>query len=97
MPPGKERVTICLDRHVLNYFRQAESGGSRNYQALINSALRDYISAQDVSIEMITDRILDEAYARMKIKQAQAEMEKLRALEKWINSPGSISDRSSKE
>ena len=38
--PGKTRITIMLDDHVIEYFRaQAEAGGV-GYQTLINALLR---------------------------------------------------------
>jgi hypothetical protein len=41
MDPGKERITIRLDRDILEYFRdQVERAGGGNYQTLINNALR---------------------------------------------------------
>jgi uncharacterized protein (DUF4415 family) len=43
-PPGKERVTIRLDRDILDYFRdQVELAGGGNYQTVINKVLRDYL------------------------------------------------------
>jgi hypothetical protein len=41
MPPGKERITIRLDKDILDYFRdQVERAGGGNYQTLINGTLR---------------------------------------------------------
>lgn len=44
VPRGKTRITIRLDKEVLDWFRsQVEAAGGGNYQTLINSALRDYV------------------------------------------------------
>ena len=41
---GKERITICLDTDILNYFRdQVETAGGGSYQALMNQALREHM------------------------------------------------------
>ena len=85
--PRKVRVTIRLDGDILDYFhRLVASEGRGNYQTYINSALREFMEAQKVSIDMLVTRILDEALARMRIKPDQDEMEKIAALEQWINS-----------
>lgn len=44
VPRGKTRITIRLDKELLEWFRsQVEAAGGGNYQTLINSALRDYV------------------------------------------------------
>ena len=44
VPRGKTRITIRLDKDVLEWFRaQVEAAGGGNYQTLINSALREYV------------------------------------------------------
>ena len=44
VPPGKERITIRLDKDILEYFYDAvDRAGGGNYQTLINSALRSFI------------------------------------------------------
>jgi uncharacterized protein (DUF4415 family) len=46
LPPGKERITIRLDKDVLDWFRQqATTQGGGNYQTMINQVLREYIYA----------------------------------------------------
>lgn len=45
--PGKERITIRLDRDILEYFRdQVERACGGNYQTLINNALRAFVAGQ---------------------------------------------------
>jgi hypothetical protein len=44
VPKGKTRITIRLDKDLIDWFRsQVEAAGGGNYQTLINSALREYI------------------------------------------------------
>jgi uncharacterized protein (DUF4415 family) len=44
LPPGKVRITIRLDRDIVDHFRdQVRKAHRGNYQTLINDALRDYI------------------------------------------------------
>ncbi len=52
IPRGKARITIRLDKDVLEWFRsQAEAAGGGNYQTLINSALKEYVreSASEIA------------------------------------------------
>ena len=44
MPPEKVRITIRLDRNIVDYFRDLVRKAHRgNYQTLINEALREHI------------------------------------------------------
>jgi len=43
LPPGKEPVTLRLDRDVLAWFRR----DGRGYQTRINAVLRAFIAARD--------------------------------------------------
>lgn len=44
MPPEKVRITIRLDRAIVDHFRdQVRKAHRGNYQTLINDALREYI------------------------------------------------------
>jgi metal-responsive CopG/Arc/MetJ family transcriptional regulator len=55
VPKGKTRITIRLDKDLIDWFRsQVEAAGGGNYQTLINSALRNYI--REVSSEIAEDR-----------------------------------------
>jgi uncharacterized protein (DUF4415 family) len=43
---NKERITIRLDKDVVNYFRnEAIQNGGGAYQSMINDALKEYISS----------------------------------------------------
>ncbi|HEV2383369.1 MAG TPA: BrnA antitoxin family protein [Terriglobia bacterium] len=47
--PGKDRITIRLDKDILEFFyEQVELAGGGNYQTLINSALRSFIEDRRV-------------------------------------------------
>jgi BrnA antitoxin of type II toxin-antitoxin system len=55
VPQGKTRITIRLDKDLIDWFRsQVEAAGGGNYQTLINSALRNYI--RKASSEIAEDR-----------------------------------------
>jgi uncharacterized protein (DUF4415 family) len=44
LPPEKVRITIRLDRDIVDHFRdQVRKAHQGNYQTLINDALRDHI------------------------------------------------------
>jgi uncharacterized protein (DUF4415 family) len=57
LPPEKVRITIRLDREIVDHFRDKVRKAHRgNYQTLINDALRDYLQrpsiAQQVGAEV---------------------------------------------
>jgi len=53
IPAGKQRITIRLDRDILDYFLdQVERAGGGNYQTLINNVLRDYIEGKKSAPEL---------------------------------------------
>ena len=56
--PGKERITILLDKDILAAFRERVSDTGRGYQTAINQALRDYL-ASDV-LETTLRRVVRE-------------------------------------
>lgn len=59
VPSGKTRITIRIDDDVLEWFRQqVERSGGGNYQTLMNSALREYISQH--SLEDLLRRVVRE-------------------------------------
>jgi uncharacterized protein (DUF4415 family) len=62
VPPGKERITIRLDKDILEYFRdQVERACGGNYQTLINDALRAFIEGQrQPTLEETLRRIIRE-------------------------------------
>lgn len=69
LPPEKVRITIRLDRDIVDHFRdQVRKAGRGNYQTLINEALRDHLRqptiAQQVGAEVRS--VLREELGRVK-------------------------------
>src|SRR5881409_1135292 len=63
VPSGKTRITIRLDDDILTWFRrQVHAAGGGNYQTLINSALRDYVSQRREPLEDTLRRVLREEF-----------------------------------
>ena len=59
--PNKARITIRLDRDIIEHFKkQVHAAGGGNYQTLINEALRDYIKAHDKSLEATLRKVIRE-------------------------------------
>jgi uncharacterized protein (DUF4415 family) len=64
-PPGKTRITIRVDDDLLQWFRdQVHAAGGGNYQTLINSALRDYVNAQQSNLKETLRSVVREELAR---------------------------------
>jgi len=72
MPPGKERITIRLDRDILDYFRnQVERAGGGNYQTLINSTLRAHVEGGlKPTFEEIVRRVIREELRSKPLRRA---------------------------
>ena len=69
MPAGKERITIRLDKEVLDWFRQQVlSQGGGNYQTNINKVLREYMLGHEAPLEELLRRVLREELAEYKTK-----------------------------
>ncbi len=61
IPQGKERITIRLDREILDWFRQqADEQGGGNYQTMINQALHEYITGEKQPLEELVRRVIRE-------------------------------------
>ena len=59
LPGGKTRITIRIDDDILEWFRQhVEQQGGGNYQTMMNTALREYISQH--SLEDLLRRVVRE-------------------------------------
>jgi hypothetical protein len=70
--PGKERITIRLDREILDWFRaRVERAGGGSYQSRINQALRNYIASVDQDLETTLRRVLREELAGRVRKEKQ--------------------------
>jgi len=57
----KVRITIRLDRDIVDWFRsKVEGEGGGNYQSMLNDALRTYIEHQDEPLEEVLRRVVRE-------------------------------------
>ena len=58
---NKSRITIRLDRDLVDHFKQLvnEAGGG-NYQTLINNALREYVENDQDKLELRLRKIIRE-------------------------------------
>jgi uncharacterized protein (DUF4415 family) len=64
VPSGKVRITIRLDKAVVDWFRvRVHEAGGGNYQTLINDALKDYIAQQ--KLEVTLRRLIREELRRI--------------------------------
>jgi len=60
--PGKKvRITIRIDRDIVDWFRsKVEEQGGGNYQSMLNDALRTYVERQEQPLEDILRRVVRE-------------------------------------
>ena len=57
----KVRITIRLDRDIIDWFRsKVEGQGGGNYQTMLNDALRTYIESQEQPLEEVLRRVVRE-------------------------------------
>ena len=60
-PPGKTRITIRIDDDILEWFRsQVHAAGGGNYQTLMNTALREYMTYKQEPLEDTLRRVIRE-------------------------------------
>ncbi len=60
-PGNKVRITIRLDRDIIDWFRsKVEEQGGGNYQTMLNDALRTYMEHQEQSFEEVIRRVVRE-------------------------------------
>jgi uncharacterized protein (DUF4415 family) len=58
---NKVRITIRLDRDIVDWFRKkVEEQGGGNYQTMLNEALREYIEHEDHPLEEMLRRVVRE-------------------------------------
>ena len=75
VPRGKTRITIRLDKDLIDWFRsQVEAAGGGNYQTLINSALREYVREMSSEIAEGSAR-----YGRARIEELAPRIAGVRA------------------
>ncbi|MCK5718113.1 MAG: hypothetical protein KAH77_11540, partial [Thiomargarita sp.] len=56
LTPNQERLSICLDIDIINYFKEnVHNSGGGNYQILINNALHEYIEQQKESLVQLLE------------------------------------------
>jgi Arc/MetJ-type ribon-helix-helix transcriptional regulator len=56
LPPEKVRITIRLDREIVDHFRELVRKAHRgNYQTLINDALREHLQRPSLAHEVATE------------------------------------------
>jgi len=57
----KVRITIRLDRDIVDWFRsKVEEQGGGNYQTMLNDALRTYMERQEKPLEEVLRRVVRE-------------------------------------
>jgi len=57
----KARITIRLDRDIVDWFRsKVEEQGGGNYQTMLNDALRTYMERQEKPLEEVLRRVIRE-------------------------------------
>jgi len=65
VPPEKVRVTIRLDKDILDWFRrQVDDAGGGNYQTVINDALRDVVDRKQEALETTLRRVIRDELRR---------------------------------
>ena len=58
---NKVRITIRLDRDIVDWFRsKVEEQGGGNYQSMLNDALRMHIEHQEQPLEEVLRRVVRE-------------------------------------
>jgi uncharacterized protein (DUF4415 family) len=64
-PSGKKvRITIRLDRDVVDWFRsKVEEQGGGSYQSMLNDALRKHMESEKQPLEEIVRRVVKEELA----------------------------------
>jgi uncharacterized protein (DUF4415 family) len=65
VPKTKDRITIRLDRDVIDWFRaEVDRAGGGNYQSLINEALRGHVARSEEPLEKTLRRVIREEIRR---------------------------------
>ena len=62
---GKSKISIRLDKTVIEFFRAAiDRAGGGSYQTLLNAALREYVGSKREPLEATLRRVLREELPR---------------------------------
>jgi uncharacterized protein (DUF4415 family) len=65
VPAEKVRVTIRLDKDILDWFRQqVDDAGGGNYQTLINETLRTFMRQKQENLESVLRRVIRDELRR---------------------------------
>lgn len=57
----KERITIRLDRDIVDWFRlKVEEQGGGSYQSMMNAALREYVEHREQPLEDMLRKVVRE-------------------------------------
>jgi uncharacterized protein (DUF4415 family) len=65
VPKSKEKITIRLDRDVIDWFRAAvDRAGGGNYQSMINEALCGHVARAEEPLEKTLRRVIREEIRR---------------------------------
>jgi hypothetical protein len=68
--PGKARITIYLDRDVVDWFKvRARESSEGQYQTLINDALREHVDYERTDLESIFRKVLREELGKKATRQ----------------------------
>ena len=65
----KERITIRIDRDVLEWFRSL-SPNARGYQSRINQALREYMQNGIKSMEEVMRKVMREELQKIHVEES---------------------------
>jgi uncharacterized protein (DUF4415 family) len=78
--PGKTKISIRLDKAVLDHFRvQVDKAGGGNYQTLINTALLEHInrrSALDVVRRVVREELASYSPGRRRVLRSRGRASK---------------------
>jgi len=67
---GKSRITILLDKDILDTFRSHAKSGGHGYQTAINQALREYLEREQ--LESTLRRVLREELGEVALSEQLA-------------------------
>jgi uncharacterized protein (DUF4415 family) len=70
LPPGKLRITIRLDKDILEWFKATvDAAGGGNYQTMMNDALREFMTSKRQPLEHSLRRVVREELAAYRTKR----------------------------
>jgi uncharacterized protein (DUF4415 family) len=64
LPAGKLRITIRLDKDIVEWFKErVDAAGGGNYQTMMNDALRQFMASERQPLEASLRRVVREELA----------------------------------